>query len=120
MRKTIWKFVVSHSYRFNVALPKGAEILSVQTQHDTACMWVLVDPEENEREERQFEVFATEKIPNEHNTFRKYIGTFQIDGGDYIYHLFEKITNQFLTTELKGIEPLTSLRTQQTNSDEKE
>jgi hypothetical protein len=43
-------------------------------------------------EERMFEIFGTgSPIQYDIGTDRKYIGTYQLYGGDLVYHLFEYI-----------------------------
>ena len=41
--KTIWKFPLPNVTPFVAWLPQGAEILCVQTQGDSPCIWALVD-----------------------------------------------------------------------------
>lgn len=90
MNKTIWKFPIQYN-QTTVKMPKGAEILTVQTQNNEPYIWALVNPE-NEIELRTFEYFGTG-----HNVYcdmgieRKYINTFQIDNGNLVFHLFERL-----------------------------
>ena len=42
--KTIWKFQFENKGMFGLDMPKGAEILTVQTQEGIPCIWALVDP----------------------------------------------------------------------------
>lgn len=89
MEKVIWKFKISVGLN-NIEMPKGAEPLSVQNQHEQSVMWALCDPKET-AEMRRFLVvgtghsFNTEKV--------KYIGTFQSDDGNYVWHLFELVNS---------------------------
>lgn len=86
MSKTIWKFDVPVVGEFSVPMPVGAQVLSVQLQHGEAKMWVLVDtawPVEPKR----FAVHGTgHPVPPNRGRF---IGTFQLDGGSLVFHLFE-------------------------------
>lgn len=87
---TIYKFPVPMQQLFQQELPKGATVLSVQEQVNAAQMWVMLDPDE-ETEVRHFEVYGTgfemrTLTPTEK---REYIGTFQMDGGQLVFHLFE-------------------------------
>lgn len=90
MKQTIWKYQVNPKItKFN--MPKGAEILTVQNQNGIPCIWALVNPE-NEEEERYFEVFGTgHDVPVDIGIERKYINTFQLEGGSLVFHLFERI-----------------------------
>lgn len=90
MKKQIWKFHLDPN-KNNVAMPVGAEILTIQTQDEMPCIWALVDPD-NEKELRHFEVYGTgHDIPCDMGIERKYINTFQLEGGSLVFHLFERI-----------------------------
>lgn len=92
MDKTIWKFPLKSEDYQRIKMPFGAEILSVQTQNETPCIWALVNPQENEIEERRFELFGTGHfIQCDDDKNRKFIGTFQLGGGALVFHLFERI-----------------------------
>ncbi len=85
MSRQIWKYPVSGSC-FTIQMPIGARVLSVQNQHGRPQMWALVDPE-NKTEPREFTFYGTG-----HPTPRwpgEFIGTFQLDGGDLVFHLFD-------------------------------
>ena len=89
--KTIWKFELEVTDNQYVNMPYGAELLSVQTQGTTPCLWALVDAK-NPTEERHFEVFGTGHPVNcDMGIERKYIGTFQLSGGATVFHLFERL-----------------------------
>ncbi len=83
--KTIWKYKISPEMKLEI--PKGAIVLSIQTQGDQPCMWVLVDSF-NENELRKFKVYGTgHQLPENPG---KYIGTFQVENGSLVFHLFEE------------------------------
>lgn len=86
--KTIHKYVITPK-KLLLEMPKGAEILTVQSQHESACIWALVDSEAP-LEDRHFDVVGTGQPIEETGIKRKYIGTFQLGGGALVYHLFEK------------------------------
>lgn len=89
MRKTIWKYQCETTDKFVIRIPKGAEILTVQTQHSHPFIWVLVDPEE-EAEERIFKIFGTgHAIVSEKGMNREYVGTFKQGNEILVFHLFE-------------------------------
>lgn len=88
--KTIWKFPLAVASPYQMAMPKGAEVLTVQMQGDTACVWAAVDPNADD-ERRVFEVFGTGQTMHEDmGVERKYIGTFQV--GFYVWHVFERLS----------------------------
>ena len=91
MNKTIWKFELGVTDKQIVTLPIGAEILSVQTQNETPCLWALVNPK-SETEERVFEMFGTgHPVYCDMGIDRKFIGTFQMRNGRLVFHLFERL-----------------------------
>ena len=90
MNKQIWKFELYPNVTV-IDMPKGAEILTVQTQDEIPFIWVLVNPE-NLEEKRQFEIYGTgHDIYCDMGIERKYINTFQLSGGSLVFHLFERI-----------------------------
>ena len=87
--RTIWKFELETIDRQTVDLPKCAEILTVQTQRERPCLWAMVNPGAD-KEPRKFEIYGTGHIvPYDLVEDRKYIGTFQLQEGDLVFHLFE-------------------------------
>lgn len=73
----------------SMLMPEGAEVLSVQVQNGSPCMWAKVDTITEERTWRQFVIYGTG-----HPTFdfpSKFIGTFQMDNGSLVFHVFELI-----------------------------
>jgi len=87
--KTIWKFPLELTDRQSVGMLAGAEILSVQIQGATVCLWAIVEPS-GQREERVFEIIGTGQTvwPTEPDRqVRKYIGTVQ--QGPWVWHVFE-------------------------------
>jgi len=88
MIKQIWKFPLDKE---TIEMPIYAEILTVQTQDNIACIWALVNPQ-NPKEQRAFEVFGTGiDINFDMGVERKYINTFQLNDGKLVFHLFERI-----------------------------
>ncbi len=82
----IWKYTIQGP-RVTLEMPQGAKILSLQVQNNQPKIWALVDTYQ----------------PNVSRTFRAiptgsefdaagltYIGTFQIDDGWLVFHLFEE------------------------------
>ena len=91
MSETIWKFNLETTDYQTVKMPKGAEILDIQTQGGQPCLWALVDPSK-ENEDRNFEVFGTgHKVSGDMGISRKYIATYQLESGALIFHVFERL-----------------------------
>jgi len=85
--KSIWKFRIPVEVgTFILSMPKGAKILTFQTQGEKAYIWAVVSVSAHD-EKRIFRITRTglglEKTPNE------YIGTIQTDEGKFVWHLFE-------------------------------
>ena len=90
MKKTIWKFQLEITDKQFVRMPQEAEILSVDSQNDTACIWALVDPNKP-TEERCFEIFRTgHPVHCDMGIDRKFISTFQLRDGQLVFHCFER------------------------------
>ena len=88
MEITIWKFELGITYTA-LEMPVNAEILTVQTQKETPYLWALVDPNES-KETRTFVVYGTgHPISYDMGSNRIYIGTYQLQGGSLIFHVFE-------------------------------
>ena len=84
--KIIHKYqLLNETHSINV--PEGAEILSVQTQNNVPCIWMLLNPKEAKFEIRTFVMRITGSTFNQEG---KYVGTVQLDGGSSVMHIFEK------------------------------
>jgi hypothetical protein len=92
MEKSIFKYTLETTDSQYLDLPKDAEILTVQTQFDEPQLWALVNPK-NENTERHIEIFGTgHPVYCDMGIERKYIGTYQLSGGNYVFHVFERIS----------------------------
>jgi hypothetical protein len=89
--KAVWKYPLE-SQSFNVlTMPRGAKVLSCALQHGKLCLWALVEPSAP-HEVREFGIFATgEPIHDAEARQLKFVATFQVDGGDFIFHVFEYV-----------------------------
>jgi len=85
----IWKYPLEVADQQNLKLPTGAKILTVQAQDGNPCLWALVD---ETLPKFRFEIHAIAiygtgtPIPDEPGD---YIATFQIMGGELVFHAFE-------------------------------
>lgn len=95
----IHKLEIPIKHRFRLTFPKGAKILTVQSQNNVPVLWfsfVVIPVRSDLRavdplpvyEEREFVVAATGGGFEEENT--EYLGTFQIQGGNFVGHLYEQ------------------------------
>lgn len=87
---TIWKFPLVVADRQEIEIPAGFQILTLQTQHDNPCMWVLVNPSAP-KVKILFEIFGTGH-PVPIHAERKYIGTFQLRN-QLVFHCFQVLNH---------------------------
>src|SRR5579872_4380097 len=89
--KKIWKYQLIIVNEQQIALPVGAKILAVQVQHNMPVIWAEIDVTQP-IEMRSFQTFGTgHNIVDQPGFEREYIGSYQIDNGDLVFHLFEKV-----------------------------
>ena len=97
MDRKIFKYPVSFTANdeFVIGLPEGARILDVQSQFNKPFIWALVDPNEEIYQERYFRVAGTGHLihDKDHKSY-EYIGTFQMNGGQLVFHLFEIVIKE--------------------------
>lgn len=85
-RETIWKFELMITDRQEIQMPILSEILTVQMQYGVPCLWAKVSSD-YKKENKIILMYGTgHRIVHE---LGKYIGTFQIDDGQLIFHVFE-------------------------------
>jgi hypothetical protein len=87
--RAVWKFEAPILDRFALAMPKGAEIVSVQVQRGVPCAWALVDPKAR-LEVRTFHWVGTgHEHPVAFWSWLRWRGTVQLEEGALVFHLFE-------------------------------
>jgi hypothetical protein len=84
--RTIWKFPVMPG-AFTIGLPRGAEVLAAQAQDGEAMAWAVVDPAAPVEQRRFIAAGTGHPLPDGP---LKHLGTFQLDGGALVFHLFEE------------------------------
>lgn len=89
--KTIWKQQLQAIDVQTVDMPVGSQILCVQAQREQPCIWFInPDSVSADTEQRTFRIIGTgHKFDIEPKDL--YIGTFQLHGGDLVFHVFEII-----------------------------
>lgn len=85
--RRIFKYPLVVTDRSGVALPKDAQILCVQVQADTPCLWALVDPVAP-LEPATFLIHGTGHPVAPGVGAHNYVGTFQLHGGRLVFHVF--------------------------------
>lgn len=85
--QVIFKYGIPAQTRFALSLPKGAEILHVDTQLGDPMMWVRHDRAtiDTHLEQREFQIVGTGY--QEIDPSSKYIGTWM--QSTFVFHLFE-------------------------------
>ena len=85
----IFKYPITIEDHFTLELPKNARILTIQTQRGIPQLWAMVDSE-TEKETRSFRLSGTgHPLGEDYLRIINYIGTFQIENGALVFHLFE-------------------------------
>lgn len=87
MPTKIFKYLLS-AWPNEYMLPQGAVFLTVQTQYGEPQMWFEVDPNAP-LEKRRFAALATGESIHMPQDKRKYLGTFQLNQGTLVFHVFE-------------------------------
>lgn len=90
---SVWKYPIEIIDFPVVELPRGAKVLTVQSQGEQACLWVLVDPHESVMESRLFRLVGTGHLIKRSVQELMYLGTFRVRDGDLVFHLFEVTGN---------------------------
>jgi hypothetical protein len=83
--QAIWKFPLLIQDGQAVSMPAGAKVLCVQVQNGVPCLWALVDPTAPKLS-RNFFTFGTGHPIDP--TGLEFVGTYQIDGGALVFHVF--------------------------------
>jgi len=88
--KTIWKYPIKTIYRQEILMPPTSTILCVQVQGDEPCIWAEVDYQRQDHLniEHIIYIYGTGgPLPDNPG---QYIGTYQLDAGDLVFHVYEK------------------------------
>lgn len=83
----IHKYPVQVEDSFEVRMPAGARVIAVQVQDGDPVMWAVLD-------ENAFDFTRTFRVVGTGQSFDdchlcKHVGTFQLEGGAFVGHLFE-------------------------------
>jgi len=84
--RSIWKWTLESDSE--IAMPLGAMILDVQVQDGEPQIWALVDPLAKPVK-RRFKSYGTGHTVNGLSVC--YVGTFQLNGGSLVFHVFEML-----------------------------
>lgn len=74
-----------------IKMPKNAKVLSFQNQTGTMQIWVLLNPDEKQQEDRCFVIIGTGHPIQPEDYELSFVGTAQ--QGPFVWHLFEVCYN---------------------------
>lgn len=84
--KKIYKYPLQIEDQQVLRIPRGSEILSVQTQGGVPCIWAMVD-DSLPLDDVVIRMYATGvEIDNADDL--RYCGTVQLLGGSFVFHVF--------------------------------
>jgi len=81
----IYKYQLGTVDTQSIIMKQGYKILDLQLQRGIPCVWVLIDPNNN-NSLVEFRTYATGQTVDERSN--EYIGSYQLYGGDAIFHVF--------------------------------
>ena len=88
--KTIWKFPLEIKDYQEIHIPSAHRILAIQTQNEQPCIWALVESDSPQEKVPIYIVGTGHDAKTVVNLEANYIGTFQIQGGAFVFHVFKR------------------------------
>jgi hypothetical protein len=88
MALKIYKYPIEVIDSQELKLPKGARILTLQTQHDVPYIWAMVNPDEKRTERWQFVTHGTGHDVTPDIAMFTHLSTYQLQGGAFVFHAF--------------------------------
>lgn len=85
--KAIWKFPLSMIDSQSILMPEGAQVLAVQVQGGVPCLWALVDTEAPQVSQT-VRIHGTGHRCDDTLDRHNYLGTFQLERGALVFHVF--------------------------------
>jgi len=86
--KTIYKYQIETADVQTIEMPAGAKILCLQMQQGKPCIWVQCK-HDNPLVKHVVTTYGT---GHEMRPFSgDYVGTYQLNNGDLVFHVFERI-----------------------------
>lgn len=86
----IYKYPLQVEGAQKIMMPSDAEILCVQVQNNQPCIWALVEPT-NSLTPYRFYIYGTGQPIKDERSYDAYIGTFQLDNGALVFHVFKEV-----------------------------
>lgn len=88
--KTIYKYPLQVTDYQEVQIPWDAQLLSVQVQNGTPCLWALVETT-RQKERVVIDIYGTGNPIEADLHERDFIDTFQMHGGSLVFHAFRRV-----------------------------
>ena len=74
----------------DIEIPHGSILLSVKTQNETPCLWVLVYNPEAEKEVIRLRTIGTgDTISDDDFDPKDFLGTYLLQNGSFVGHVFQ-------------------------------
>lgn len=87
----IFKYPIECVPYQDIPMPEG-HVLSLQVQRDVPCLWALVDPQKPVTTRRLLTFGTGHDIKAPEDSVRlDFLGTYQIESGRFVFHVFEVI-----------------------------
>jgi hypothetical protein len=87
MGKTIWKYVLQVTDYQTVSVPRDRKVLTAQVQNGQVCLWVLVDPREEQTPLKVW-IHGTGHPVGDAATKGRFVASVQLAGGALVFHVF--------------------------------
>ena len=94
--KKIYKYPLEITDAQMIEIPEGAEVLTVQLQEETPCLWAKVSPA-NKLVKYRVRIIGTGHAIYDDETLGKYVGTFLIKEDKGVFHVWIKEEKNYLT-----------------------
>lgn len=88
MSRRIFKYELKLDSVNIVAMPKGAEVISVIEQNNGIMVYAIVDPNETKMEDKVFTIVGTGRDMTFDADDYVFLGTVSMFEGRYIWHVF--------------------------------
>ena len=90
MKRVIWKYPLKVTDVQDIEIPQGSILISVQSQNEIPCLWVLIYNSDAEKEVIRLRTVGTgNAISDDDFDPRDFLGTYQLNNGSFVGHVFQ-------------------------------
>jgi hypothetical protein len=86
----VFKYKLEPTNEQQILIPEGGKILHIDVQRGMPCIWAMVDPDMHS-EPVTIYTYGTGHEIDEKGLL--YIGSYQLLGGDIVFHVFRDLPN---------------------------